>query len=115
MYVVCPGLCDDIDNTAGRASELGVGTTGNNLEFLYRVEGNVNCRALAAELFAEEAVVVVAAVKADVVKDAALAIEIDFVAVRALGNGNARSEGKQIFKFAPEHRGAGNCQLVQGG
>ena len=69
-------LGDDVDDAAGGAPELGVGAAGDDLEFLHRVERDVDGGALAAHLLAEEAVVVVAAVQADVVEDAALAGEM---------------------------------------
>ena len=65
-----------------------VATTWNSL---HRVERDVDGRALAAHLLAEEAVVVVAAVEADVVEDAALAGERDLVAVRPLHDAHARA------------------------
>ena len=61
-------------------------------------------RALAADLLAEEAVVVVAAVEADVVEDAALAGERDLVAVRPLHDADARRERQQILELAAEDR-----------
>ena len=56
----------------------------DHLEFLDRFERDVDGGALAAHLLAEEAVVVVAAVEADVVEHAALAGEVDLVAVGPL-------------------------------
>ena len=75
MRRVGAGLGDDVDDAAGGAAELGGGAGGDHLELLDRVERDVDRRALAAHLLAEEAVVVVAAVEADVVEDAALAGE----------------------------------------
>jgi hypothetical protein len=54
------------------------------LKFFYRFERDVYGCALAAELLAEEAVVVVAAIESDVIEDSALAREIDLVAVGPL-------------------------------
>ena len=64
---------------------------GDDLELLDRVERDVDGRALAARLLAEEPVVVVAAVEADVVEDAALSGERDLVAVRSLHDADARA------------------------
>ena len=53
-------------------------------------------------MFTEEAIVVVAAVEADVVEDAALAVDVDFVAVGALRDADAWGQSQQVFKFATE-------------
>src|SRR5437899_12644855 len=103
MDGVCPGLGDDIDDAAGAAAEFGVCTAGGNLEFLYGFERDVNRRALTAHLLAEEAIIVVAAVEADVIEDAALPVNVDFVAVRPLHDAHAGSQREQILKFAAEH------------
>ena len=84
MRLVRARLGDDVDHAAGGAAELGVGAGRDDLELLDRFERDVDGGALAAHLLAEEAVVVVAAVEADVVEDAALAGEVDLVAVRPL-------------------------------
>ena len=91
MTRVRAGLGDDVDDAAGRAAELGRGAAGDDLELLHRVERDVDRRALTAGLLAEEAVVVVAAVEADVVEDAALPGERDFVAVGPLDDADARA------------------------
>ena len=108
------GLGNDVYHSTGGAAKLGAGARGNHLEFLDGVHGDVNLRALAADLFAEEAVVVVAAVEADVVEDAALAVEGDFIAVRALHDADAGGEGEQVFKLAAQHRGGFNGKSVEG-
>ena len=84
--LIRPGLGNDVDNSPGRPTEFRVCSTCDNLKFLDRVERNVNCSTLSAELLAEEAVVVVAAVEANVIEHAALTVEIDLVAVRTLRN-----------------------------
>src|SRR5258708_10998296 len=80
------GLGNDVDNAPGCPTEFRVCPACDDLKFLDRVERNVNCGTLSAQLLAEEAVVVVAAVEAYVIENATLAVEIDLVAVRALGN-----------------------------
>ena len=55
-------------------------------------ESDIDGCTLATDLLAEEPVVVIATIEADVVEDAALAVEVDFVAVGALRNADARSE-----------------------
>ena len=72
VRLVGPRLRDDVDHAAGGAAELGVRAGGDDLELLHRVERDVDGGALSADLLAEEPVVVVAAVEADVVEDAAL-------------------------------------------
>src|SRR6266850_8102928 len=74
-------LGNDVDNATSSAPEFRVGPAGDDLEFLDRVECDVYCSALAAELLAKKAVVVVSAIEADVIEHAALSVEIDFVAV----------------------------------
>ena len=70
-------------------------------------------RALAAGLLAEEPVVEVAAVEADVVEHAALAGERDFVAVGALHDAHARRQREQVFELAAEDRRRLDRRLIQ--
>jgi hypothetical protein len=95
-------LRDHVDDAAGGASEFRRRAARDDLELLHRVERDVDRGALAARLFAEEPVVVVAAVEADVVEDAALPGERDLVAVRSLHDRDAGREGQQILEFPPE-------------
>src|SRR5688572_2461012 len=60
-------LGDDIDDAPGGAPEFRRCAGGDHLEFLHRFERDVDRRTLAAGLLAEEPVVVVPAVQADVV------------------------------------------------
>ena len=87
LRVVRAGLGDDVDHASGSAAELGRRAGGDHLELLDRVERDVDRGALAARLLAEEPVVVVAAVEADVVEDAALAGKADRVSVGSLDDG----------------------------
>ena len=84
VHFVAARLGDDVDDAARRAPELCGRAGGDDLKLLHRIERNVYGGALPARLFAEEAVVVVAAVETDVIEDAALAREVDLVAVRPL-------------------------------
>src|SRR5215470_5095221 len=102
MEGVCSGFRNNIDDAAGAAAEFGVGTAGGNLEFLHGFKRNVNRGALPAHLLAEEPIVVIAAVKADVVEDAALPVYVDLVAVRSLHDAHAGSQRKQILKLAAD-------------
>src|ERR1700704_3713357 len=72
-------LCNDVDNASRCAPEFRVGPACDHLKFLDRVECDVNRSALSAELLAEEAVVVVATIEADVIEYAALTVEINLV------------------------------------
>ena len=87
----------------------------DHLELLDRVERDVDRRALAAHLLAEEPVVVVAAVEADVVEDAALAGEGDLVAVGPLHDADARRERQQVLELAAQDRRRLDRRLVQRG
>src|SRR5260370_35642684 len=71
--------------------------------------------ALAAHLLTEKSVVVVAAVKADVVEDAALPVNVDFVAVRALRNAHAGGQSEQVFELASENGSSGDGGLIESG
>ena len=107
------GLGDDVDHAAGRPSELGRRAARDDLELLHRVERDVDRRALTARLLTEEPVVVVAAVEADVIEDAALPGKRDFVAVRSLHDADARRERQEVFELAPENRNRVDRRLVQ--
>src|SRR5262249_101067 len=95
--------------------KLCAGAAGNHLEFLHRVQSNVNGRALASYLLTKKTVVVVAAVKADVVEDAALPGKTDLVSVRALDNAHNRREGKKVFKFSSQNGSIADRAFIQRG
>src|SRR5262245_22295923 len=103
MYVVSPGLGDDVYDPARCASKLGARAAGDNLEFLDRVQRDVDRCSLASELLAKEAVVVVTAIEANVIENASLAAKVDFVPVRPLRDGHAGRKGKQVLKFASKN------------
>src|SRR5262245_26225997 len=103
---------DDVNNAAAAAPELSARAGGDDLELLDGLHRDVDRRALAAGLLPEETVVVIAAVEAYVVKDAALAVEIDLVAVRTLSDAHAGSERQQVFKLAAQNGRAADGDLV---
>src|SRR5262249_530015 len=107
VETVRTGLSDHVDHATRRAPEFGIGAAGDDLELLYCFQRDVNRRALSACLLAEEPVVVVAAVQRDVVENAALSVDVDFVAVRTLRDADARRQREQIFKLAPQDRRIG--------
>ena len=119
VQIVGPGLGDDVYDASRGPAELGAGSGGDDLEFLDGIHRDVDGGALPAVLLAEESVVVIPPVQADVVEDPSLAVEIDLVAVRSLNNADAGGQGEQVLKLAAEHgrglysalvqRGAGFC------
>src|SRR5687768_15995482 len=80
VEVVCARLGNHIDHAAGGSSKLRRRSCGNHLKFLNRLQCDIYSRTLATRLFAEEAIVVVAAIKTDVVEYPALAGKADLVA-----------------------------------
>src|SRR5262245_51485635 len=100
VYVVRAGFCNDVDHAPSCAAILSVRTGGHDLKLFDGVHRDVDGSALAAGLFTEKAVVIVAAVEAYVVKDAALPGEIDLVTVGALRNAHPRRQGQQVLKFS---------------
>src|ERR1700674_4989639 len=80
------GFRYDVDYATRTAAELRVGAAGRDLKLLHGFQGDIDRRALASHLLAEESVIVVASIEADVVEDAALPVDVDLVAVRSLGD-----------------------------
>src|SRR4029079_16600313 len=114
VHLVRTRFGDDVDDAARRATALRIRSTGHDLELLHRLQRDVDRRALAAKLFAEEAIVVVAAIEADVVVHASLSTERDLVPVWPLDDAHPGSEREQIFKLASENgRRADGC-FIQG-
>ncbi len=113
VRLVRAGLGDDVDHASRGAPEFRRGARRNHLELLHRLERDVNRRALAPRLLAEEPVVVVPAVEADVVEHAALSRKRDLVAVRPLDDADAGREREQILELAAEDRRGLDRQLVQ--
>src|SRR5579859_4094425 len=115
VYLVSAGFRNHVHHAAGAASKFRAGAAGDHLKFFDRVESDVNGGALAPDLFTKEAVVVVAAIKADIVEYAALAGKADFVAIRALYHAYAGREGEQVFKLAAKDRRLADGVFVQRG
>src|SRR6202158_1047204 len=69
VVIIGAGLGDDVDHAARGASVFGVSAARDDLKFLYRFEGYISGCTLAAGLFAEETVVVITTLEADVVED----------------------------------------------
>src|SRR5258708_36431532 len=114
MDVIRSGLGNDVDNAAGSAPKFRVCTACDDLEFLDRVECDVDRSALPAELLAKEAVVVVTPIEADVIEHAALPVKVDLVSIRALCDGHTRRQCQQVFKLAPKHWSCTGREFVQG-
>ena len=70
------------------------------MKFLHSIERDIDSGALSANLLAKKAVIVIAAIQADVVVDSALSSEIDFVTIRTLDDAYARSKRQQIFELS---------------
>src|SRR5262249_40449620 len=104
MQLVGAGLCYPVDDAPRRASQLRPGAARDPLGFLDRIECNVDSGTLPAHLLPEEAVVVVAAIKTDVVEDSTLPGKADLIAVGPLHYAYAGSEREQIFKFPAQNR-----------
>ena len=115
VQVIGSRLGDDVDDAPGGAAELRVGAAGHDLEFLHRLQRDVDGRALSAQLLAEEAIVVVAAVEADVVVHAALSAERNLVAIGALHDAHPGSEREQIFELPAEDGRRADGGLIERG
>ncbi len=107
-------LGDHVHDAASGSTELRRGAGRDHLEFLHRFERDVDRRALAACLLAEESVVVVAAVEADVVEDPPLACKGNLVSIRALDDADARCEGQHVLELAPENGNRFDGGLIEG-
>ena len=114
MQYVRAGLGNHVDNSAGGPAEFRGGSGGHYLKLFHGIERNIDRRALAAQLLAEEAIVVVAAIEAHVVEDAALTGKSDFVSIRPLDDTDAGGEGQQVFKLSPQNRGRAYRGFIQG-
>ena len=115
VHVVGSGFGDHIDDAAGGAAKFGARSGGHHLKFLYRFQRDVDRRALAAQLLAKEAIVVIAAVKTDVIENAALTGEGDLVAIGSLHDADSRRQRQQIFKLAAQNRSRVHRCLVERG
>src|SRR5579859_5843814 len=103
MEFVRARLCNHVDHAAAGPPEFSVGTTGDYLELFNCFEGDIDGSSLAARLLAKEAVVIVPAIETDVVEDAALPVEVDLVAIRALNDAGAGRQGEKVLELAAKH------------
>src|SRR6185503_15088689 len=102
-------------DTARCAAVLGIRTGRDDLELLNSIECDVDRCTLAACLLSKEAVIVIPAVKTDIVEDTALAGEVYLVSVRALRNCNTWCKRQQILELATEDRCIFDRRLVKSG
>ena len=93
-------LGDHVDEPAGRAAELGSSALIDHHQLFDGVLIEGESRALAAALLAEERVVEVGPVDDEVVEDAALAGDVQLVAVRPLRDRRAGREQRQVHEVA---------------
>ena len=107
-------LGDDVDHAARRAPELRIRAVGHDLEFLHGLKRDVDRRTLAAKLLAEESIVVVAAIKADVVVHASLPTERDLIAVRSLDDAHPGGQREQILKLAAQNGCGADGGFIEG-
>src|SRR6185369_11736795 len=98
------GLRNHINDSAGGSTKLRRGSGRNHLEFLDRIQRNVDGSSLSAQLLSEKSVVVITTVQADVIENPALPGECDFVSVRTLDDTDTRRQSKQVFEFSSENR-----------
>src|SRR5437868_1738993 len=98
MEFVRTRLCDHIDHAPAGPPKFGVGAAGHNLELFYRFQGDIDGRALAPRLFAEEAVVIVPAIETDVVENATLSVKVDLVAIRTLHDACAGRKREKVLE-----------------
>ncbi len=101
--VVAARFGDHVHDTARRAAEFGRRAAGDHLKLFHRVHRDVDRRTLASSLLAEEPVVVVAAVEADVVEDAALPGEGNLVAVGPLHDADTGRQRQQVLELPSEN------------
>lgn len=113
VKIVCARLGNDVDDASGRATKLSAGSGRDDLKLFDGFKSDIDSGSLAARLLAKEPVVVVPAVKTDVVEDAALSGEADLIAVGSLHDADARRERQQIFKLASENWQVADRQLVE--
>ena len=98
--LVGPRLGDHVDEAARRAAELGGGALIDHHQLLDGVLIECERRALSPALLAEERIVEIGPVDDEVVEDAALAANVELVAVRSLGDGCAGCEERQVHEVA---------------
>ena len=89
MDFIGAGLRYDVDDAGGGPAKFRGGAGCYYLELFDRIERNVDGSSLSAQLLAEKSVVVITAVQADVVEDAALSGKRDFISIRTLDDADA--------------------------
>ena len=94
-------LGDHVHESAGRAPELGAGARVGHHQLLHGVEIERERRPLASALLAEERIVEIRTIDADVVVGATLARDADHVAIRSLRAGHVRRQQRQREEIAP--------------
>ena len=94
-------LGDDVDESAAGAPEFRVCSLGNHNDFRDGVQIEGEGGALTPALLAEEWVVEIGAVYRDIVVDAALSGNGQFVSVRSLHDAHAGSQERKVQKIAP--------------
>src|SRR5207253_3101254 len=104
-----------INDPCCRPAKFGSGSGRNNLKLFHSVQRDIDRGALAAKLFAEETIVVIAAVKADVVENPALTGEVNLVAVRTLDDAYARRQRQQVFKLTAQNRSVVHRSFIESG
>src|SRR6266852_190439 len=104
MQIVCARFGNNVNDAPSRAPELRACSGRDDLKLFDGIKRNVYRCSLAARLFSEESIVVVASVKTDVVEDASLSGEVNLVAIGPLSNTHSRSQSEQVFEFPSEHR-----------
>ncbi len=106
VQVVAARLGDHVDEPAGRAAELGRGALVHHHQVLDGVLVEGERGPLAAALLAEEGIVEVGPVDDEVVEDAALAGDVQLVAVRPLRDRRAGRQQRQVQEVAAVAREA---------
>ena len=101
VQLVGAALGDDVDESAARAAELGVGALRDHDHLAHGVEIERERRALSAALLAEERIVEVGAIDGDVVVDAALSADAEHITVGTLRDRDVRRERREVEIVAP--------------
>ena len=91
---------DDVHESARRTPKLGGGALVHHHHLLYRVLIEREGGSLSAPLFAEKGVVEVGPIDNEVVEDAALAADVELVAVGALRDGDAGGKQGEVEEIA---------------
>ena len=92
---------DDVDEAAAGATEFRVGALGDDDDFRNGVQIEGEGRALTPALLAEKRVVEIRAVHRDVVVDAALPADREFVSIGTLDDAHAGGQEREVEEVAP--------------